>query len=77
MDLLKEIKEYRDKDDRSVNSQLSYIKQLGFMMMASPRLYKEHVISFCGTLIKLYENLNGDDDSTNKLLKCEEIKCRT
>ena len=77
MDLLKEIKEYRDKDDKPVSSQIAFIKQVGLLMMASPRLYKEHVVSFCGTLIKLYENLNGEDDSTNKLLKCEEIKCRT
>ena len=77
MDLLKEIKEYRDKDYKSVNQQMTYIKQLGLLMMTSPKLYKEHVVSFCGTLVKLYENLNGEDDSTNKLLKCEEIKCRT
>ena len=75
MDLLKEIKDFRDKDDRSVQSQMSYIKQLGLLMMTSPRLYKEHVVSFCGTLIKLYENLNGEDNSVDKLLKCEEMKC--
>ena len=74
MDLLKEIKDFRDKDDRSVQSQMSYIKQLGLLMMTSPRLYKEHVVSFCGTLVKLYENLNGEDNSVDKLLKCEEIK---
>lgn len=76
MDLLKEIKDFRDKDDRSVQSQMSYMKQLGLLMMTSPRLYKEHVVSFCGTLIKLYENLNGEDNSVDKLLKCEEMKCR-
>ncbi len=76
MDLLKEIKEYRDKDDRDATAQIAYIKQIGILMMASPRLYKEHVVSFCGTLIKLYENLSGEDNSTNKLLKCEEMKCR-
>lgn len=76
MDLLKEIKDFRDKDDRSVQSQMSYIKQLGLLMMTSPRLYKEHVVSFCGTLVKLYENLNGEDNSVDKLLKCEEMKCR-
>ncbi len=75
MDLLKEIKDFRDKDDRNVQSQMSYIKQLGLLMMTSPRLYKEHVVSFCGTLIKLYENLNGEDNSVDKLLKCEEMKC--
>lgn len=75
MDLLKEIKDFRDKDDRSVQSQMSYIKQLGLLMMTSTRLYKEHVVSFCGTLIKLYENLNGEDNSVDKLLKCEEMKC--
>lgn len=75
MDLLKEIKDFRDKDDRSVQSQMSYIKQLGLLMMTSPRLYKEHVVSFCGTLVKLYENLNGEDNSVDKLLKCEEMKC--
>lgn len=76
MDLLKEIKDFRDKDDRNVQSQMSYIKQLGLLMMTSPRLYKEHVVSFCGTLVKLYENLNGEDNSVDKLLKCEEMKCR-
>ena len=76
MDLLKEIKEYRDKDDKSVSQQMTYMKQLGLLMMTSPRLYREHVVSFCGTLIKLYENLNGEDNSTNNLLKCEEMKCR-
>lgn len=76
MDLLKEIKDFRDKDDRSVQSQMSYMKQLGLLMMTSPRLYKEHVVSFCGTLVKLYENLNGEDNSVDKLLKCEEMKCR-
>ena len=75
MDLLKEIKDFRDKDDRSVQSQMSYIKQLGLLMITSPRLYKEHVVSFCGTLVKLYENLNGEDNSVDKLLKCEEMKC--
>lgn len=74
MDLLKEIKDFRDKDDRSVQSQMSYIKQLGLLMMASPRLYKEHVVSFCGSLIKLYENLNKEEPSEGKLIKCEEIK---
>lgn len=74
MDLLKEIKDFRDKDDRSVQSQMSYIKQLGLLMMASPRLYKEHVVSFCGSLIKLYENLNKEEPSESKLIKCEEIK---
>ena len=74
MDLLKEIKDFRDKDDRSVQSQMSYIKQLGLLMMASPRLYKEHVVSFCGSLIKLYENLNKEESSESKLIKCEEIK---
>ena len=74
MDLLKEIKDFRDKDDRSVQSQMSYIKQLGLLMMASPRLYKEHVVSFCGSLIKLYENLNKEEPSKGKLIKCEEIK---
>ena len=75
MDLLKEIKDYRDKDDKNIQDQLSYIKKLGLLMMASPKLYKDHVVSFCGTLIKLYENLNGEDNSGNNLLKCEEMKC--
>ena len=75
MDLLKEIKEYRDKDDKSVSQQMAYMKQLGLLMMTSPRLYREHVVSFCGTLVKLYENLNGEDNSVDKLLKCEEMKC--
>ena len=68
MDLLKEIKEYKEKDDKSVNQQVSYIKQLGLLMMTSPRLYKEHVVSFCGTLIKLYNNLNSSS------IKAEELK---
>lgn len=76
MDLLKEIKEYRDKDTKSVEEQLSFIKKLGLLMMTSPRLYKDHVVSFCGSLIKLYENLNGEENSSNKLLKCEEMQCR-
>ena len=33
MDLLKEIKEYRDKDNKSVTQQMTYIKQLGLLMM--------------------------------------------
>lgn len=76
MDLLKEIKEFKNKDEREVKDQLAYIKRLGILMMTSPRLYKEHVVSFCGTLVKLYENLNGEDVSANTLLKCEEMKCR-
>ena len=68
MDLLKEVRDYVDKDDRPVNDQMSYIRQLGMLMMASPRLYKEHVVSFCGTLIKLYNNLNSSS------IKAEELK---
>ena len=59
MDLLKEIEKYVDEDSRPVSEQLSYIKKLGAMMMLSNRLYKDHVISFCGTLIKLYNNCFG------------------
>ena len=68
MDLLKEIRDYVNKDDRPVKDQMSYIRQLGMLMMTSPRLYKEHVVSFCGTLIKLYNNLNSSS------IKAEELK---
>ena len=68
MDLLKEIKNYVDEDSRPVSEQLSYIKKLGAMMMLSNRLYKDHVVSFCGTLIKLYNNLNSSS------IKVEELK---
>ena len=77
MDLLKEIKEYVENDDRTPSEQLSFIKRQGIMMMASPRLYKDHVVTFCGSLIKLYENLSGETKHEKELLKCEEITCRT
>ena len=60
MDLLKEIKDYCDKDDRPVHNQIAYLKQLGLLMFMNNRLYKDHVISFCGTLVKLYKNLNNE-----------------
>lgn len=62
MDLLKEIKENSSKDSRSPEEQIKYLKQLGIMMFMSSRLYREHVVSFCGTLIKLYDNLNSKED---------------
>lgn len=62
MDLLKEIKENSSKDSRSPEEQIKYLKQLGIMMFMSFKLYREHVVSFCSTLIKLYDNLNSKED---------------
>ena len=60
MSLLADIDKYSKEDSRPVTEQLAYIKKLGAMMLFSPRLYKDHVIAFCGTLIKLYDNLNRE-----------------
>jgi len=60
MGLITEIEKYSKEDSRPVEEQLAYIKKLGAIMLFSPRLYKDHVIAFCGTLIKLYDNLNRE-----------------
>lgn len=71
MKLLKEIEDYIKKDSRTPQEQLSYVKQLGTIMLFQPRLYREHVIAFCGTLLGMYENLNKDADESN-LIKLEK-----
>lgn len=67
MKLLKEIEKFIDKDDRTPQQQLSYLKQLGAMMLFSPALYKDHVVAFCGTLLSMYEKLNKESSGQEDL----------
>ena len=54
MKLLKDVEDFIKKDDRNPAEQMSYIKQLGTMMMFSPRLHRDHVVAFCGSLLGMY-----------------------
>jgi len=72
MKLLKDVEDFIKKDDRNPAEQMSYIKQLGTMMMFSPRLHRDHVVAFCGSLLGMYENLNKDADEQEQLIKLEK-----
>ena len=70
MDLLKEVKNYMEKDARTPEQQMAFLKQLLLIMITQNRLYKEHVVSFCGTLLKMYNTMssNGKENEEIKSL---------
>ena len=57
--ILSKIKEKLVQDTRPPQAIYQHIKALGTTMILTNTLSEEQVISFCSSLIKLYERLKG------------------
>lgn len=53
-ELLKEIQNKMEQDNRSPEEMYAMIKQLGFYMFTTNTISKDNVILFCSTLLNMY-----------------------
>jgi len=63
MEILEEIQHRIDSESRSSSELVSTLRQLGTYMFVTGTITKEQVVTFCSSLIKLYNNTKEKYDA--------------